>query len=626
MTPTPPKPEGPDPREYLHHPCQALKAKAKRILWEIARSYTAVGAVRWLLLGVLMGVLSGIAAICFFQALELLKHFWLSGLAGLSLPVPAGETLHRVEVADGVRRAWVVPILTTGVGLFTGYLVSRYIPESVDGGTDGTDATIKAFHRQGGVIRPRTPLIKGSTSVLTIAAGGSAGSEGPVTQIGAGLGSWLALKFKLSAKERRILLLAGAAGGLGAIFRAPLGAAITAIEVVYVEDFEAEAVLPAVLSSVVSYSLFTLVFGHQPMFLVPDFVFHDLREIPIYVILAFFCAGMGWLYVRTFTFFKYTVFGRIRLKLGLMWATGLGGLGMGLLGWAFPQLLSGGYGWMEMAILGKLGIGAMLLIGLGKILATSMTIGSGMSGGMFAPALFVGGMSGGVVGYTAHALLPSVVTQPGGYVLVGMAAFFAGVASAPIGPLLMVCELTKGYGLLAPLMLASALCLVLNRRTSLYENQCVNKFDSPAHASDATLNVLERLQVHQAFQAERGTVLEESITLKALTDIISGTDEFNFPVVDSKGGFTGILTLQDARTVLFEEALYDVVLVQDLMRPPVYVRLDYDLYSALMRFVGTELIQVPVLDENGVIVGRITREDVFNAYAAAIKELREEEG
>lgn len=182
MTPIPPKPEGPDPREYLHHPRQAVKAKAKRILWEIVRSYTAVGAVRWLLLGVLMGVLSGLAAICFFYVLELLKHFWLTGLAGLSLPVPAGEALHRGEVADGIRRAWVVPILTTGVGLFTGYLVSRYIPESVDGGTDGTDATIKAFHQQGGVIRPRTPLIKGSTSVLTISAGGSAGSEGPVTR------------------------------------------------------------------------------------------------------------------------------------------------------------------------------------------------------------------------------------------------------------------------------------------------------------------------------------------------------------------------------------------------------------------------------------------------------------
>jgi chloride channel protein, CIC family len=625
MTPIPPKPEGPDPREYLHHPRQALKAKTKRILWEIVRSYTAVGAVRWLLLGLLMGVLSGLAAICFFYVLDLLKHFWLTGLAGLSLPVPAGEALHGSEMAEGIRRAWVVPILTTGVGLFTGYLVSRYIPESVDGGTDGTDATIKAFHQQGGVIRPRTPLIKGSTSVLTISAGGSAGSEGPVTQIGAGIGSWLALKFKLSAKERRILLLAGAAGGLGAIFRAPLGAAITAIEVVYVEDFEAEAVLPAVLSSVVAYSLFTLVFGHQPMFLVPDFEFRDLREIPFYVILAFFCACMGWIYVRTFTFFKYSVFRRLQLKLGLMWATGLGGLGMGLLGWAFPQLLSGGYGWMEMAILGKLGIGAMLLIGLGKILATSMTIGSGMSGGMFAPALFVGGMSGGVVGYTAHALFPSVVTQPGGYVLVGMAAFFAGVASAPIGPLLMVCELTKGYGLLAPLMLASALCLVLNRRVSLYENQCNNKFESPAHAADATINVLEHMQVNQAYQRERGTVLEESITLKALTDIITGTNEFNFPVVNTKGVFTGILTLQDARKVLFEDVLYDVVLVKDLMRPPVYVRLDYDLYSALMRFVGTDLIQIPVLDENSAIVGRITREDVFRAYSETIKSLHEED-
>ncbi len=622
-------PKDSDPKDYLHRPTEAMHAKILRYWLLIRRSYLSVGNVRWLLLGVLMGVLSGVAAIGFFYAIEGLKHLWIGGLAGLSLPGPAGEEIFASEegavALKTASRVWVIPILTTAVGLLTGWLVSRFIPESQAGGTDGTDAMIKAFHNQGGVIRPKIPIIKGLTSILTIASGGSAGREGPITQIGAGIGSWLSLKLKLSARERRILLLAGAAGGLGAIFRAPMGAALTAIEVIYMEDFEAEAVLPAVLSSVVAYSLFTMVFGHQPMFGIPTFEFHSLRELPVYVVLALFCSLMGWIYVRTFRFVKYSVFRRLQEKVGLMWATGLGGLGMGLLGWAYPNMLTGGYGWVEMAILGELGIGTMLVIALGKTLATSLTIGSGMSGGMFAPALFVGGMSGGVIGYGAHALFPAIVTQPGGYVLVGMAAFFAGVANAPIGPLLMVCELTKGYGLLAPLMLSSALCLILNRKVSLYENQCDNKFESPAHAADSTINVLERLQVNEFYQTGRGTVLEESITLKALTDIISGTNEFNFPVVDRSGAYIGILTLQDARKVLFEDVLYDIVLVKDLMRPPVYVRLDYDLYTALMRFVGTDLVQIPVLDENSRIVGHITREDVFKAYSDAIKSLKEEE-
>lgn len=589
------------------------------MLWR----YTSFGNVRWLLLGLAMGLVSGVAAIAFFYSIEVLKHLWLGKLAGLSLPAPAGESMFH-SLPQGDSRPWVVPLLTTGVGLLTGYLVGKLIPESVHSGTDGTDAMIKAFHQQGGVIKPLVPIIKGCTSVLTIAAGGSAGREGPITQIGAGLGSWLALKLKLSARERRLLLLAGAAGGLGAIFRAPMGAALTAIEVIYMEDFEAEAVLPAVLSSVVAYSLFTLVFGHAPIFGIPDFHFHDPMELPFYVILALFCSVMGWVYVKTFRAIKYAVFRPLQQRIGLMWATGLGGLCMGLMGMCYPHLLTGGYGWLEMAILGNLSAGVMLAIALGKTVATSVTLGSGMSGGMFAPALFVGGMSGGVVGKVSNQLFPDIVTQPGAYVLVGMAAFFAGVANAPIGPLLMVCELTKGYGLLAPLMLASALCLVLNRRVSLYENQQDNKFSSPAHVGDATINVLERLQVVDVYSPKRGTVLEENITLKALTDIITGTNEFNFPVVNANGTYTGILAVQDVRKVLFEDALYDVVLVKDLARKPVYVRLDYDLYNALMRFVGTDLSQIPVLNAKSEIVGTLTREAVLKAYSDSINSLQEE--
>ena len=173
-------------------------------------------------------------------------------------------------------------------------------------------------------------------------------------------------------------------------------------------------------------------------------------------------------------------------------------------------------------------------------------------------------------------------------------------------------------------MLASALCLVLNRRVSLYENQQDNKFSSPAHVGDATINVLERLQVVDVYSPKRGTVLEENITLKALTDIITGTNEFNFPVVNANGTYTGILAVQDVRKVLFEDALYDVVLVKDLARKPVYVRLDYDLYNALMRFVGTDLSQIPVLNAKSEIVGTLTREAVLKAYSDSINSLQEE--
>ncbi|NCC25537.1 MAG: chloride channel protein [Deltaproteobacteria bacterium] len=598
-----------------------------RILGDLVRSYRSVLRTRWLVLGILAGILSGAGAVLFFAGVEWLRYLLMNVAAGVDIPAPAGESFHAGPVGD-VFRPWLIPVMLGAVGVVTGLLVSRFVPETRHSGTDGTDGMIGVFHRHDGMIRPQVPLIRVATAILTIGAGGSAGREGPISLLGAGLGSWLAQKFGLSARERRILLLAGAAGGLGAIFKAPLGGALTAVEVIYREDFEAEAILPAVLSSVTAYSIFTLVYGTEPIFGIAPFRFTDLRELPVYIVLAAFCSLTGWIYVRTFSFIKYKVFWPLTDRLGMVWAMGLGGLTMGLLGMLFPQLLCGGYGWLEMAILGKISVAAMLGILLGKTLATSVTLGSGLSGGMFAPALFVGGMSGGVVGFTAHNLFPNVVTQPGGYVLVGMGAFFAGVANAPIGPLIMVCELTQGYGLLAPLMLASAVCLILNRNVSLYENQVNDKFDSPAHAEDATVNVLEGLQVEDYYRPGRVTTLEEGTTFKAMTDIVANANELYFPVRDDRGHITGIVAVLDLRRVLFEDSLRDLILARDVARKPVLLRPDDTLYTALLKFVDSDFGQIPVVDpeDQDRILGLLAREDVFNAYALTLRSLRGEGG
>ncbi|MBU1002720.1 MAG: chloride channel protein [Proteobacteria bacterium] len=579
-------------------------------------------SMRWLAISVVVGLASGLAAVLFFLGVEYFKHLFLFQFAGLSLPAPAGEELfHGAE--PGVFRPWLIPLMTTSVGLLTGWLVVRFIPETIGGGTDGTDAMINSFHNKEGRIRPLAALIKGLTAVLTIATGGSAGREGPISQMGAAIGAWVSDRFKFSAKERRILLLAGAAGGLGAIFRAPLGGALTAIEVIYKEDFESEAVLPSVVSSVIAYSVFTFFFGNEPIFGIPKFQFSNLMELPFYVLLAAFCSFTGWMHVRTFEFFKFRVFERIAARTNVILTMGLGGAAMGTMGMLFPEVLSGGYGWLELAINGQLALSLMLAILFGKILATALTIGSGMSGGMFAPALFVGGMSGGVVGNLAHRYFPDIVTQPGGYVLVGMAAFFAGVANAPIGPLIMVCELTEGYGLLAPLMLASVLCISLGKRTALYEHQVENKFESPAHVQDMTINILESLKVQDYFRPGRVTTLEEGTTLKAMTDIIANSNELYFPVRNHEDRITGILGVKDVRKVLFESCLFDLVVVRDLAGKPATLKPMDNLYTALMKFVDTAYGQIPVVhpDDPDVILGLINREDVFKAYRTSIDDI-----
>lgn len=589
---------------------------------ELTRSYRSILNFKWLVLGVVVGAMTGLGAIIFYVAIEWLHHFLLHELAGFSLPAPAGEALFSGPSGD--PRPWLLFTFLVPVGLFTAVLLRFFVPFTRYSGTDGTDSMIKAFHYQEGRIEPAVPLIKVGTSILTIASGGSAGREGPISLLGAGCGSWLATRLKLSAKERRILLLAGAAGGLGAIFRAPLGGALTAVEVIYKEDFEAEALLPSIISSVVSYSLFTLVFGADPIFGIPSFTFADIRELPLYALLGLVCAATGWSYVTTFRGIKYRIFWPLTDRFGFVPSLTLGALSMAALGYAFPELLGGGQGWLEMAILGKLSVTMMLGMIAGKTLATSLVMGSGMSGGMFAPALLVGGMSGGVVGTLAQRFFPAVVQEPGGYVLVGMAAFFAGVAHAPIGPLVMVCELTQGYGLLAPLMLASAISLVLCRNVSLYENQTGNKFDSPAHVGDATTNILEKETVEKHFRRSRVTVVEEGTHFGALTDIIVNSNELCFPVRGEDDAITGILSVQDLRKVMYEDCLGELLVAGDVARPPVLLRPDDDLYSALLKFVESDLAQLPVVDTEDPtrVLGTLDRADVFTAYAETLKTIR----
>jgi CIC family chloride channel protein len=234
-------------------------------------------------------------------------------------------------------------------------------------------------------------------------------------------------------------------------------------------------------------------------------------------------------------------------------------------------------------------------------------------------------MIGGVVGQVAHMYFPGVVSHPGAFVLVGMAAFFAGVANAPMGALIMVCEMTGTYNLLAPLMLVSVIALVLTRPWSIYEKQVQNKFYSPAHVADMTVNVLQDMKVKDFFRPQAVvTSLTSTMKFKDLKDVISRTRESYFPVIDPSGRLTGILNLHDIRLVLFEESLSDLVVVGELAGPPVYVRPEDDLFQALGQFIESGYGQLPVVDVSGdgSIWGLLEHEDVIAAYRTEILKRR----
>jgi CIC family chloride channel protein len=548
---------------------------------------------RWMFYSLLIGVVAGLGAAAFFFSLEWLKYFVLDFLAGYPMEPPAGE--HLVHgMPHGIPTAWILFLAPAVGGLISGLVVYTWAPEAEG---HGTDAMIDAFHNKQGEIRARVPYIKSAASIITLATGGSAGREGPIAQIGAGFGSWLGRVFNLNSRERRILMLAGCAGGLGAIFRAPLGGAITSIEVLYTEDFESEAIIPCVMSSVVSYSIFTFIFGHQPIFATPDLIFTDPRELLLYAMLGLVCVPVGWLYSKSLYGLRDHLFRRIPIK--PQFVPAIGGLLVGCIGLMTPRVLSGGYGTIQLALLGKLTVSLMAIMVFTKMFATCCTIGSGGSGGVFGPSLFIGAMLGGVVGKLGHQY------------------FFAGVARAPIGALLMVSEMTRGYGLVVPLMFVSAIPVLLSGRWGIYEKQVKNKFASPAHLSDLTINVLQNIQVREVYNPHKPvTMLPMDMRLKEMKQLMMRTRESFFPVVDEEIRLVGILCFPDLRAILFEEALSDLIVVGDLVEKPVAIGLNDTLYEALIKFISSGYGQIPITREDrpGRLTGVLSLEELMEAY------------
>ena len=574
----------------------------------------AVG--RLFISSILVGIVAGIGSILFFTLLNWMSHFCLHIACNYIPPEPAGE-LSGFEVNESAIRWWLIWLVPAIGGLISGIIVFSLAPEAEG---HGTDAVIEAFHHKRGLVRKRVPIIKAITSIITIGSGGSAGREGPIAQIGAGFGSYLASLLKLSDDERRILVVSGAAGGIGAIFRSPLGGALFSIEVLYKRDFESKALIPALVSSIVAYSIFASFFGWGMLFKTPVFEYHNPIELLFYAALGLVCAYMSVGYIKIFYGLRDHFFHKLPMK--PHYRPAIGGLMIGVVGIFAPHALASGYGYLQQAMNGSLTIQFMLVAVVLKIFATSFTISSGGSGGVFAPSLFIGGMLGGAFGQISDLLFPGVIENPTSFVLVGMGAFFGGAARVPISAMIMVSEMTGGYQLLVPMMLASATAYVVNSRFSLYEKQVNRMADSPAHMSDFTVDVLDTLVVDKAYKRKTSIpTLKEDTPLQEFQNIVSeGIDDF-FPVVDKKDNIIGIISLRVARSVLFEDEMNKLLIAKDLMSNPITVTPSESLRSALKKFIEFEYSQIPVVDirDENQILGMLSHEDVIDTYNKEIK-------
>ncbi len=564
-----------------------------------------------MLLSIGVGIVAGLGAILFDRLLGWMLHAVLQPFTGYAEP-GAGSPAASLFTLAPVRSLWFFIIPALG-GLVSGVIVYLIAPEAEG---HGTDAMIEAFHLKGGKIRKRVPFIKIVASALTMGTGGSAGKEGPIAQIGSGFGSSFASLLKLKARERRILVLAGAAGGIGAIFQAPLGAALFAPEVLYREaEFEYEAILPCIVSSITAYAAYTQLYKRGALFF-PGTVGLSLPgELLPYALFGVVCALTGFLYVRVFYGSRDRFFRPLRIH--KMLKPAVGGLMLGTIAYAFPQITAGGYGWVQMALEGKMIWWTMLLLVFLKILGTSCTIGSGGSGGVFGPSVFIGAMLGGAFGFLGHQVAPGWVVNPNSFVLVGIGGFFAGVAKTPISAIIMACEMSASYTLLVPLMLVSSTSYLLLRNTSLYEKQQISRIASPAHLTEFARGMLEKIRVHEAIDERPITRIPEDMPFAELVKTVTRSGASHFPVVDRAGRMTGIVSINDIRAVLFEETIDQLIVARDVATPNVVRVLWNDtLQQALDKMAAIHVDELPVAREErpDEIVTMISKRDIIDYY------------
>jgi chloride channel protein, CIC family len=436
---------------------------------------------KWLLLGITIGGVAGLGAVVFYLLLKYTSEFLLGYLAGYHIPTPVGEG--GSHGSAGFQRPWAIPLVTTAGALLSALIVAKLAPEARG---HGTDEAIEAVHGDPRAIRFRVVLVKMVASALTIGSGGSAGREGPTAQISAGFSSLLTRRLNLSDEDGRIAVALGIGAGIGAIFAAPLGGAVLAASLPYRDDFDYRCLLPGFVTSGTAYAVLGAFLGFDPLFGYIDAEYRFERAWPLlwFVVIGLVAAAIGYLYARTF---HASVRLTLRLPGGPVLKPALGGLLVGLLGLLIPQILSSGYGWAQLAAdrgsLTAIPLWIVIALPFAKIVATSLSIGTGGSGGLFGPGIVIGAFVGAAVWRLGELSgLPGVPDAPGIFVVVGMMTCFGSVARAPLAIMIMVAEMTGSFSVVPGAILSVGIAALVMSRTNvtIYETQRLTRDTSAA--------------------------------------------------------------------------------------------------------------------------------------------------
>jgi CIC family chloride channel protein len=554
-------------------------------------------------LGIIVGFFGGLGAVAFRYLIGFFQTLIFSNSGDLATVVQS-LPWWRVMLAPAIGGAFVGPMV-------------YFLAKEAKG--HGVPEVMDAVATQGGVIRRRVAFVKIMASALCIGSGGSVGREGPIVQIGSAVGSSLGQMLRLSSDQLRVLVACGAAAGIAATFNAPMAGAIFALEII-LADFAVPTFTPIILSSVVAVAVSRNFLGNYPAFRVPAYDWISPWELGFYGVLGLL-AGLVAVCFTVSLYKSEDLWDALKIPDYVKAA--LGGAIVGILALSFPQVLGVGYGSIEKALLNQDVWSIVLLLVPLKILATSITIGSGGSGGILAPSLFMGAMFGEAFGFAVHSLFPGITAPPGAYAIVGMGAVVAGATHAPIQAFLIIFEMTQDYRIIPPLMICCVISTFAARalkRESIYTLKLLRRGVDLQAGRD--VNLLKSMRVEDFMTWHPETVLEAT-PWRELIQILPYSQHTSFPVTDSDRNLVGMLSLKDFREVLFEEGILDVVIARDIATiPAISVTIEDNLDKALRLIDDNGIERLPVVrgaDNAKKVVGIISQRDIISAYNQALK-------
>jgi CIC family chloride channel protein len=568
-----------------------------RLIRSWRESLRRVQATKLIVVPSVTGVLTGVAAIGFVELIHLVQ--WLA-IGSTDLPLRVLPSLAWYHLA-------LVPMIG---GLIVGPLVHFLAPE-VQG--HGVPEVIEAVMLRGGRIRRRVASVKSLASALTIGTGGSVGREGPIVQIGAGVGSTVGQLLRYPADQVKTLAACGAAGGIAAVFNAPIAGAFFALEVI-TGNFAMPSFSPVILSSVLATVVSRAYFGDHPAFMVQPYQLESVYEILTYTGLGVLCGIVGVLFIWTMDWFES---GAARSRIPKMWRPAAGGLVLGLLVVLIPNLYGVGYATMDAALSGELPWQWLALLLPAKMIATSLTLASGGSGGVFLPALYLGSIAGGLYGTAAHHLLPEVSAGSGAYALVGMAGVLSAATHSPITAMILLLEVSGDYKIILPVMIVVTLSTMVGRalkQDSLYTLQLSRRGIALHRREDVIM------RTHSVGEVMRppAHVVRDTTSITDTVQYFLEHEAINAYVVDAHDRCTGAISIHDIKDpeVL---VLGPLVVAGDVAEPNLHrVAPEDTLADCMDRFILSDDDELPVVNGHGRLVGVVSRRDVLRVYSSEL--------